>query len=843
MEQENKKRTILSLDNLKKYFVNQGYINKAVDGVSFDVHEGEIVGLIGESGSGKTTVGRTLLRLYEDYNGFVRLNDKIISGKHITNKRRKFLRRNIQMIFQDPHASLNGQKTVYSILKEPLLVNGVMKEKLDDLFSDWSNVKNSFKYTFQINAMALDNQNYREINKAAKPFFDKWVEKLSNFEFSVNYSNEDNFTHFFGYLEEKQNMESTIINNMYSNTSKLLELYYDCQQKYRNEMLSAPEVAFVKAKKQYARKLELAKYSAEAYAAKEELQELKKLLKHKKEARYDLMVEANNTFVNFVQEYRNEMLMANISRLAASDLDYYLYNFKMEKLYAKRIEAFKEIRKKCKFLEFEQIKDISNELDKYVKEFYHVFLENIHFNKYELDVKKQVVQQINKHFDYFPTKYVQISIDLKNKFDNEILDIQNRINGLNEIIVKGKRPVDKELVNKIEADFKKIEDDYILGMDEFLKSYRGKIEKFYAESIELKVQYHELVNAQTLCNQKYEEIKKKFWDFLKFQIKDEKSKKEIESLIKIYKGDLELKEETLKSFNIEKKYLNKDIKNLYILLGIDNKWVELNIKNAKKVKTETGEKPSSWKHRKNIFNFKFFEPLARWKIGELLYKTIIYKSLEDVGLLKQFAYRYPHEFSGGQLQRIVIARALISEPKVVVADEPIASLDISIQAQVVNLLKDLCVKKNIGLIFIAHDLSMVEYVADNIQIMHLGKIVEFGKTEAIYEHPIHPYTINLFKAVPKISNSNEKFQNVSFELDYLEAQKFPNIPEVFNVGPQHYVYGTREQVNEWTAIRNQTEKEKSLNDDSNDETVLEYTLIMTNDKVKKSKVKPRKKTK
>ncbi|EPL01726.1 oligopeptide/dipeptide ABC transporter, ATP-binding protein family protein, partial [Chlamydia psittaci 02DC14] len=95
------------------------------------------------------------------------------------------------------------------------------------------------------------------------------------------------------------------------------------------------------------------------------------------------------------------------------------------------------------------------------------------------------------------------------------------------------------------------------------------------------------------------------------------------------------------------------------------------------------------------------------------------------------------------------------------------SLDISIQAQVVNLLKELCAKKNIGLIFIAHDLSMVEYVADYIQIMHLGKIVEYGKTEQIYENPIHQYTINLFKAIPKISNSNEKFQNVSFELDYL----------------------------------------------------------------------------
>nr|WP_272873021.1 ABC transporter ATP-binding protein [Mycoplasma phocoeninasale] len=178
-------------------------------------------------------------------------------------------------------------------------------------------------------------------------------------------------------------------------------------------------------------------------------------------------------------------------------------------------------------------------------------------------------------------------------------------------------------------------------------------------------------------------------------------------------------------------------------------------------------------------------------------KIIIYKSLEDVGLLKQFAYRYPHEFSGGQLQRIVIARALITEPKVIVADEPIASLDISIQAQVVNLLKELCLKKNIGLIFIAHDLSMIEYIADKVEIMHLGKIVEKGKTESIYANPVHPYTINLFKAIPKISNANEKFENVSFALDYLDAQQFPNIPEIFKVEDDHYIYGTKDQASEW----------------------------------------------
>nr|WP_237076558.1 ATP-binding cassette domain-containing protein [Mycoplasma phocoeninasale] len=132
---ENKK-VILSIDNLKKYFISQGSINKAVDGVSFDLHEGEIIGLIGESGSGKTTVGRTILRLYDDYNGFVRLNDKIISGKKISYQLNKFLRKNVQMIFQDPHASLNGQQNIYTILKEPLVVNGILKTKIKDIFKD-----------------------------------------------------------------------------------------------------------------------------------------------------------------------------------------------------------------------------------------------------------------------------------------------------------------------------------------------------------------------------------------------------------------------------------------------------------------------------------------------------------------------------------------------------------------------------------------------------------------------------------------------------------------------------------------------------------------------------------
>lgn len=296
------KKVILSIDNLKKYFVNQGMINKAVDGVSFDVHEGEIVGLIGESGSGKTTVGSTILRLYDDYNGFVRLEDKIISGKRISESLNRFLRKNVQMIFQDPHASLNSQQNIYSILKEPLLVNGVMKDKIKDIFKDWLNVKKNFKYTFQIEAMRLELQNYLEINKLAEPLFKKWTENLNKLEFNFDISREDNFSLFFGYLEEKQNVESIIINNMYANVDRLIEFYYETQRKYRNKELPGPQIALNEKEEKLKYIQCLSKTSKIAYEASLELKEVKKQifnLRHKIEK---ISSESKNTFANYIHE-------------------------------------------------------------------------------------------------------------------------------------------------------------------------------------------------------------------------------------------------------------------------------------------------------------------------------------------------------------------------------------------------------------------------------------------------------------------------------------------------------------------------------------------------------------
>ena len=126
------------------------------------------------------------------------------------------------------------------------------------------------------------------------------------------------------------------------------------------------------------------------------------------------------------------------------------------------------------------------------------------------------------------------------------------------------------------------------------------------------------------------------------------------------------------------------------------------------------------------------------------------QALLDVGLLPEFASRFPHEFSGGQRQRIGIARALAMEPKIILADEPVSALDVSIQAQIINLLKELRDKLGLTIIFISHDLSVVRYIADRIVVMYLGRIVEQAPAETLFEHPMHPYTIALLKATPEI---------------------------------------------------------------------------------------------
>jgi len=190
------------------------------------------------------------------------------------------------------------------------------------------------------------------------------------------------------------------------------------------------------------------------------------------------------------------------------------------------------------------------------------------------------------------------------------------------------------------------------------------------------------------------------------------------------------------------------------------------------------QKTEMRKHRKEI-QMIFQDPLAslnpRMTIGEIIAEPLkthypktskadIKLRVEDVmnkvGLLENLINRYPHEFSGGQCQRIGIARALILKPKLIICDEPVSALDVSIQAQVINLLMDLQKEMDLTLIFIAHDLSIVKHISTKIMVLYMGNMVELAKSEDIYNHPRHPYTQALISAVPIPDPKIEKNKNL-----------------------------------------------------------------------------------
>ena len=174
-------------------------------------------------------------------------------------------------------------------------------------------------------------------------------------------------------------------------------------------------------------------------------------------------------------------------------------------------------------------------------------------------------------------------------------------------------------------------------------------------------------------------------------------------------------------------------------------------------------------------------------------KTKIEMALREVGLLPEFASRFPHEFSGGQRQRIGIARALIMQPEFVVADEPISALDVSIRAQVLNLLNNLKRSRDLTYLFIAHDLSVVRFISDRIAVIHKGRIVELAEAEELFHHPLHPYTKALLSAVPIPDPEQEKNKTLLVYdrsmHDY--SQDGPVWEEIL---PGHFVWGNQKEL-------------------------------------------------
>ena len=200
-----------------------------------------------------------------------------------------------------------------------------------------------------------------------------------------------------------------------------------------------------------------------------------------------------------------------------------------------------------------------------------------------------------------------------------------------------------------------------------------------------------------------------------------------------------------------------------------------------------------------LYNFKLFE-------NEEDREAKVDHALKSVGLLPEHKSRYPHEFSGGQRQRVGIARAMIMEPEFIIADEPISALDVSIRAQVLNLMNKFKEERGLTYMFIAHDLSVVRYFSDRIAVIHNGRIVEVAPTDVLFKYPLHPYTISLLQAVPMPDPIIEKKKELVIYDDSGRDLSGPK-PKLTEIRPGHYVFMNDREREEYEVKLQAMEKE------------------------------------
>ena len=203
-----------------------------------------------------------------------------------------------------------------------------------------------------------------------------------------------------------------------------------------------------------------------------------------------------------------------------------------------------------------------------------------------------------------------------------------------------------------------------------------------------------------------------------------------------------------------------------------------------------------------LYNFHLYENEAD-RVAK------VEKIIKQVGLLPEHLTRYPHEFSGGQRQRVGLARAMVMEPELVVADEPISALDVSIRAQVLNLMKEFQREQGTTYLFIAHDLSIVRFISDRIGVIYKGRIVEVADAEELFDFPLHPYTHSLISAIPIPDPYLEKHK-VLYQYDPKIHDYEEDKPEFVNIGHDHWVYGNKKEIEEYRAIREAGEPLKPI---------------------------------
>jgi len=722
---------ILEVRDLKIYYKINGVVNNAVKGINLDVKKGEVLGIVGESGSGKSTIARSLIGINNFQSGSIKIGDIDLPYRNS-----KINRKMRQQLAKSAQMVFQDSTNSINRLKT---ISSVISEGLrnfDPLLIEWKENKNNLK---------------KEINRINK--LDPY--NLAKEDIKQELADDKNYKDL---LERKKNLQRQL------NEAKN---YYRINKNLLNSELN----------------LENRKYSSFKSALKKSKQEENLEIKKLKETMDKSSIEIfeknqrDNVILNFDAEF---LLFSNEIKNFFKEFDNELTNITS---LINKVESSLYIEEKISIT-----RDII------------VFLEKI----ISKDSNQIDVNNLSKIADDFDNKLFNFAEQLLIKpwMKNETITYlyNSLIDDYNNAIKKRKILIDEanQSINYIKKDkdnYKKFADLNILTDKDILAKaqYDIQISKDFIKILEMaKEQLTELYDYHTEHNfdDIYKLIKRDFINFRRIN----------DSISKQYwkERKIQLKKEIV--------YLKQTIKEL------NDKEEALLIEND--LEKGTSEISKKYKERinSNYYNEKKdklssnksnlviqLEEIKKSKPSRLERKENVKKTLnrivEIVGFDNTILNRYPQQLSGGQLQRIAIARALVMNPEFIIADEPISALDVSIQAQVINLLNKLRKKIGLTIIFIAHDLRVVEYISDYIIVVYKGRIIEKGPADKIFNNPTHPYTQSLINSMPEVFEENIKNKKVKFFTN--DEYSLYSRPEFFKVEKDHYVFATEKEMKKW----------------------------------------------
>ncbi len=753
-------KPLINIENLHVNFKRNGKLFEAVKGANLKIKDGEILGLVGESGSGKTTLGRATISLWDHALGKVEIEGDKIPQKRIksVSKDNAWVYKKGQMIFQDPTSSLNRQAKVFDIVNEGL--------------TNFKTIENEYLEKVKLQKEELEKLNKLITSLESKDKYEEYLKETKTEEYITN------------LVLKATNADIKKFIKDYNKAVELDEEISNINEKISNLSKSAKKKIKIIKKKMHSDKIILAEEGALDIKTFKETMHNEILEYEKFQERYEKdekktierLIKRINRFYKEVTKVTKE-LPANLRTAIPKKADDIKGMEKAIKTIEKTIETEGKLNPTQKFyantLSF-SLKLIIKKRDKVVTP-----LNSSAFDQNYLFIEKVFMNRI--HF-----------------YEHLIKDLDVRL--------------------KLEREkFEKVEEE-----QEILK-------KFYCESIDYLVEYKELLVSfiketahvsnlfkKELLDHEENGIKHfyefaikqgKINDLLKNSIVTWKADKAIEYVKRAIKKDeyeLKLKLNSLKEEfdKIASNYKNilEPGKDFYELINDDVEKFKKTIKVTDAAfKTEIKKVVTLEKEKAVIEN----SIMADEKVlnDKAVLKDIkmdrIKATLLKVGLNEDAINKYPSQFSGGQKQRIGIARTIITKPKFIIADEPISALDVSVQAQVINLMKEINKEMGLTMLFIAHDLQMVNYISDKIAVIYRGTIVEYGDADKVYNTPIHPYTKSLIGAMPSLEEVGKKLEVSKYSWDQHEYNEF-SMTKLHEIEKGHFVFGTEEEITEWT---------------------------------------------